>query len=236
MNDIEREGFLAHAETAAFRRKVDQATSVIREAIATVTLSHVAVSWGKDSVVLLHLCQQVAPSIPAIHFSGEMEHLQGEFFAVRDRYLETFFTCYGEIEMVPGRGTSFLSLSPEEFPLSFVGCRAEESANRRRSIKQFGLIHQYRSGRHSGRWRAYPLAWWTWMDVWAYTCQHGLPYQSIYDQDRKARTAVVHGFGWQDCAHLERPLASGAIAQLKRDSPEFFNEYVRRHPEISLYV
>ena len=55
MTPIERAGYLAHAHTAAYRRREREALVLISEA----TDCAASVSWGKDSAVLLHLCARV---------------------------------------------------------------------------------------------------------------------------------------------------------------------------------
>lgn len=63
MDNLERVGYLAHTMSAAFKRKVAAA----QELIAKHPDYGVSVSWGKDSVVLLHLAASVLDDCPALN-------------------------------------------------------------------------------------------------------------------------------------------------------------------------
>ncbi|MFM7373139.1 MAG: hypothetical protein ACKO2Z_36235, partial [Sphaerospermopsis kisseleviana] len=59
--------FEGWAKLPQFKKKVDQTKSIIKQALA-IAPAYVAVSWGKDSVVMLHLCQQIKPDIIAVNY------------------------------------------------------------------------------------------------------------------------------------------------------------------------
>lgn len=70
-------------------------------------------------------------------------------------------------------------LAAEGYDLAFVALRAEESVKRRLRI---------RAGRSLGPiTECWPLASWSWRDVWAYIVTNDLPYLSLYD----ARAGLV---------------------------------------------
>jgi len=98
MERIERDAFLAHATLPTFKRKVEKAKEIIREALA-IAPSYVAVSWGKDSVVMLHLVQSICPDILAFHY-GSIESATGlvsNFPEVIATYRSKFPTNYQEL-------------------------------------------------------------------------------------------------------------------------------------------
>ena len=55
----------AYSKLPAFKLRINKALDIIREGLGKGT-AYVAVSWGKDSVVLLHLVQSIEPNIQAI--------------------------------------------------------------------------------------------------------------------------------------------------------------------------
>jgi 3'-phosphoadenosine 5'-phosphosulfate sulfotransferase (PAPS reductase)/FAD synthetase len=66
-------------------------------------------------------------------------------------------------------------LAEEGFDLVFVGLRKEESLRRR---------HRIQAGRQLTAIReSWPLQDWTWLDVWAYIVEKGLPYLRLYDKE-----------------------------------------------------
>lgn len=185
MERIERDAFLAHATLPTFKRKVEKAKEIIREALA-IAPSYVAVSWGKDSVVMLHLVQSICPDILAFHY-GSIESATGlvsNFPEVIATYRSKFPTNYQELIALPEwafttdtvRDRIQATIDPK-FKVALVGVRAEESKYRRMAINQYGVIHQYKS---DGLWRCFPLAYWQTVDIWAYTCNHDLPFLDAY--------------------------------------------------------
>ena len=186
MEGIERDAFLAHATLPTFKRKVEKAKEIIREALA-IAPSYVAVSWGKDSVVMLHLVQSICPDILAFHY-GSIESATGlvsNFPEVIATYRSKFPTNYQELIALPEwaftpdtvRDRIQATIDPK-FKVALVGVRAQESKKRRSAIKHYGVIHQYKS---DNLWRCFPLAYWQTEDIWAYTCLHDLPYLDAYE-------------------------------------------------------
>lgn len=232
----EREAFLAYSLLPNFKRRVDAALEVIQEALQ-IAPSYAAVSWGKDSVVMLHLCQQVKTDILAVNIADEYQHLQDSYSQVELDYVERFKPNLQKIISTDGKFKPVYKQLKNSTPMALVGCRAEESHPRKMAICKYGLIHQYRDGRH----RAFPLAWWKWQDVWAYICLHDLPYLKSYDAmisgDRsQSRSAIIHGFNLHKRKHLESVVSGKSLfSKLKQTSPEYYRMYCDMFPEVSTY-
>lgn len=64
-------------------------------------------------------------------------------------------------------------LSKDGYDLVFVGLRKEESLKRKRRIENNRSITEIPE--------CWPVADWSWRDVWAYIFSHDLPYASIYN-------------------------------------------------------
>lgn len=230
MDAVERESFIAYAQLPAFKRKVERSLAVIKEALA-IGPAYVAVSWGKDSVVMLHLCQQVQPDILAVFLGHSEQDLISNFSEVAELYCSKWSTNYlpihlsREEELIYDPQKIRKTMASIKLPVAFVGVRAEESINRRRSLKRYGAIHQYK---HTGKTRCFPLAYWGWEDVWGYICSNDLPYLSAYDLTPKSapssRTALHFGRSNRTRLGAER------WEQFKLICPEFV-EHVRGNYE-----
>lgn len=185
MDEAERLMFEGWATLPRFKKKVEQAQGIIKEALK-IAPAYVAISWGKDSTVLLHLCQQIKPDILAFHYGSEESKMgvTSNFPEVIDNYLERFPTNYQELIGKPEwaftpdtvRDRIQSAINPL-FKIALVGVRAEESKYRRMAIKQYGVIHQYKS---DNLWRAFPLAYWKYNDIWSYIVKYRLPYLEAY--------------------------------------------------------
>jgi len=238
MDEAERLMFEGWATLPQFKRKVDQARSTIREGLA-IAPAYVAVSWGKDSTVLLHLCQQEMPGIQAINIGDSLEDLQDNYSEVIKNYCDRFHPNYRQIlydESTDGGFFDIVRQLQSQHPMTFMGCRAQENKHRKIVIKKYGLTHQYQSGKQQGKWRCFPLGWWDWRDVWAYTVVNDLRYLQSYDHPAagdksKSRTAVVHNFDLHRGGHQEPVVAQGGMAKLRAIAPEYFAMYADLYPE-----
>jgi 3'-phosphoadenosine 5'-phosphosulfate sulfotransferase (PAPS reductase)/FAD synthetase len=238
----EHEAFLAYAHLPKFQRRVDEALGVIRDALA-IAPAYCGVSWGKDSTVMLHLCQQVHPDIFAINIGDKLENLQDNYSEVVQLYCDAHQTNYQQIlydEHLDGGFFEQIERLYDFYPLAFIGCRAEENKRREIVINKYGKIHQYQSGANKGKWRAFPLAYWSWQDVWAYICLHDLPYLASYDHSlseprSKSRTAVIHNFDLHRGKHQEAIIRNGAFSRLKVIAPDYYRMYADLYPEVKEY-
>jgi 3'-phosphoadenosine 5'-phosphosulfate sulfotransferase (PAPS reductase)/FAD synthetase len=229
MERIERDAFLAHATLPTFKRKVEKAKEIIREALA-IAPSYVAVSWGKDSVVMLHLVQSICPDILAVFLGHSEQDLITNFSGVQNSYLTKFASNYKaifldrnqELEYSPTKIKD--ALDRLQIPLAFVGVRSEESKVRRFSVKKYGYIYQYKAG----NFRCYPIANFSWIDIWAYTCLNELPYLEAYDKidfsSPESRTSLHFGRSKKSALGVQR------FERFKRICPQFF-EYVKENYE-----
>lgn len=240
MDALERAGFVAHAHSAPFKRRVEQAKERIAEALA-VGLAFVACSWGKDSIVLVDLALGIAPDTPVIHVRDRHADLITNFGMVRDNYRRRFgIAHYHEIVVEMG-GPSVTRavdeyIAGKDFALRLLGMRLQERGARVHSLRKYGALHQY----EDGTWRSCPLIDWTWRDVWAYIASRDLAYPAIYDHPAQAprshsRTSsvyserVVAGDG-HGALHM------GRIALLRQLSPRYFALLAQKYPHLTRQI
>lgn len=221
MDQSEREAFEAYAQLPKFKKRIDQALETIQKAL-DLGPAYVAVSWGKDSTVLLHLCQQVQPDILAAFCSTEQKRWLDNFNEVKSRYANLFGLNYLEVMLTPDNwipGSTIRDISGKYLNNAnvFLGLRKTESKARKISLSKYGQIHQYQSKQY----RFCPLSDWNWDDIWAYIVINNLPYLGEYDHSAKNsasnRTSVFLGAeattDYMTVAHSIARLNSPAFAQ-----------------------
>lgn len=175
MDERWRQAFLERSRTPDHRRAVREAEDIIRGALERAQRPYVAFSGGKDSTVMAHLVLQQMPGILVWHawsiwrppeVEAEMDGIAQALGAKR----------YRVVRGLGGRlhGQHVPRLLEEGHDLVFVGLRSEESGKRRRRIARRLYITDIPE--------SWPIASWTWMDVWAYIVSHDLPYLGAYDQ------------------------------------------------------
>lgn len=177
------------ARTDEHQAKVGEAQHIVQKALQQYKKPYVAFSGGKDSTCVLHLVLEQKPDIMVLHWDYGPYYiprwLEREFIrnakkiGARNVRVETSpeYKRLGRKAInVLGReylGKLVPRLKKEGYDLVFVGLRKEESLKRRRRINRreyAGVIPE-----------CWPIAEWSWEDVWAYILSHNLPYASVYD-------------------------------------------------------
>lgn len=177
------------AESEEHREQVERTEDIIANALAKHNKPYVAYSGGKDSTCMLHLVLQQKPDIMVLHWGYGPYYiprwLEAEFIknarriGARNIRVETspeYLRLKRKAVNVLGReymGKLIPRLAAEGYDLVFVGLRKEESLKRRRRITNRRSITEIEE--------CWPLADWTWKDVWAYIFGHNLPYAGVYD-------------------------------------------------------
>lgn len=169
--------FEGWATLPQFKKKVDQAKLIIKEALQ-IAPAYVAVSWGKDSVVLAHLAISIT-NIPLIHVSSDERDLIDNYSEVESSFLLKFGCNYRKYNLkLKNASETFNQLSASLPNVALIGVRAEESSKRRIAIRKNGLIYNYKN---TNKYRVFPLSWWSWKDIWSYIVVNDLPYLRSYD-------------------------------------------------------
>jgi 3'-phosphoadenosine 5'-phosphosulfate sulfotransferase (PAPS reductase)/FAD synthetase len=149
----------------------------------------VAYSGGKDSTVMLRLALQIDPDVQVFHWD------QGPQLMPRDVQEEILANARALgaknllVETWKGSEAEDMRVNPEKWrtahmihylvlnrirrqqawDFQFVGLRKDEGCKRTAVCK------------HPRRGEVYPLADWSYLDVWAYIVSLGLPYPRAYD-------------------------------------------------------
>jgi len=174
------------ADDEGYKVRVAQALDAISEATRTHKC-YVAYSGGKDSTCLLHLALQVDPDILVLHWDYGPYYMPRELEAeiirnARRLGARNLWVVSSKEYLEVGRGNTNIwgknffgwvipKLREEGYNLAIVGLRKEESLSRRRRMARKESL---------GIEELWPLADWTWRDVWAYILSKDLPILSHY--------------------------------------------------------
>ena len=186
---------IIHAVTPGFSRKIDRAHAAIHAFFQEDPSGYCGVSWGKDSVVVAGMLQEVRPQTPLV-WSRVRPIENPDCIAVRDAFLRKYpHAPYEEIDVwcrhdhagwhATGTLEKGLNIAIEKYGDRHVsGVRGDESATRN--------LRMARHGENSARTSA-PIGRWTGDDVFAYLWVKELPVHPAY--------AMSHG-GLQDRARI----------------------------------
>lgn len=237
MDNVARLGYLSRAKRLG--RKIDNALTVIDEALS-IGPSMVCASWGKDSIVLLHLVQRCQPSIPVVHVGDKNRDEIDNFSEIESDYITRFGVAeYHHLTVDIGGDsvTKAINKSCLKYPVRFLGLRTQEQGGRVYSLRQYGEIHQYQTGKQNGLWRICPLMDWVHQDIWAYITANNLPYLKFYDvYGPDARTSSVYSERLFTDDPTHGGVYAGRIARLKEYSPAFYNRLVEKSTQLGAMV
>jgi phosphoadenosine phosphosulfate reductase len=163
--------------------KIQKAIDVINETVKKK--SYISVSWGKDSVVVAHICYLASIKIPMIWIK-ESPMYNPYCKNVRDLFLEKYpfqyheFVCdYSNVGFSPfldSKGDSILfhamcDMINKIFGRRITGIRSDESGRRQIRMRTFGEITENTSC---------PIGYWKNEEVFAYLSKYDLPIHPNY--------------------------------------------------------
>lgn len=186
--DLALWGELEEADRSTPPPDCERAVAAVRD-FAAAGPCHCGVSWGKDSVVVAHLCRIADPAVPLVHLRPTNHNPDCD--AVRDAYFAAFpGQLYSEVRIdyadLHARRLPHQDLDRETDRRWYaairegarpyrgrhiLGIRADESAGRRMRQRVYG-----ESSPHG----CAPITRWSTADVFAYLAVHGLPVHPAY--------------------------------------------------------
>lgn len=229
MNESERILFQFHAKKAAFQNKLAQSRLLIEQALQ-IDKACVYLSWGKDSICLVHLCQQILPDIPIISFGHPEREEIANYQEVEAQYCKAFSPNLTTILMAGDHVPAKVNEAKlwEIYPVSILGIRKEESQKRSIAISKYGATYQYKSGVKSGSWRCFPLAFWSWLDVWGYIAVNDLPYLNAYESQTWERGRTTDHFS----KNTSKRWQNTRLHTLQTVNPNYYRYLQINHPEM----
>lgn len=258
MSPLERAALVAHYASCTTVRRIDEASELLRRHGGYA----VSTSWGKDSVVLLHLAAAINPTIhiinarypnPAERFA-DMDRVR-DLVLARDEMQQAVYrevSTPGEWEMYKRAGGGFAeaeTAEQREATRWWKQCFTEAMAGALHDIGCDGVFLGLRAeesharrmnllvrgddyARKDGQRIALPLGRWTGKDVWAYLAAHDLPWLRIYDAAHCGRERARSGFVF----------ATGGAGAIRRHGtwedwrrvyPCEFSAWMRQFPELN---
>ena len=245
---VRREDFV-HAQSAAFKRRVNASLDVIRRA-SEVGAVGVSFSGGKDSTVCVALVRDVLSIAPIAFFDSGAElsetyemvrHVGALTIAPRLTMLDMAryagwwgyarpvdSDCQFDAKRVLIDEPSETFVVRERLRVITHGVRAQESHARAMHTASRGELYRGRDG----TWYCMPLARWSLADVWAYIATRGLRYHRAYDL---LSDAGVPREGQRVSGALgERGSGWGRHGQLRLVDPDVWRRLVVEFPQIGL--
>jgi len=151
---------------------------------------YVALSWGKQSIVMAHMAFEIDTRILCVHWTGEDAELIADFNAVQEafcaRWPLNYIECWRGLKL---RDAISAYEAGGNHDGVLVGLAAEESKARRYTLAKGDRNNIYRYA--DGRLRCCPLARWTVLDLAAYIATNELPLLNTYRRfGLDARTAT----------------------------------------------
>ena len=191
------------------KKKVEKALELIREQAEKHDKPVVACSWGKDSLVVLHLVNRIIDGFDVlwnntkVHYSSVYDvkdQLEDEWgLNIVEKQAKKSFWEIVEEYGYPGVKSSDRSdkansaccywvkkkptkeaIKENDWDLYFDGLTAYESDRRWLNINDYGLAHYHKS---FGLQKVHPIGFWTVDEVWSYIEKHDIPYPDVYNNE-----------------------------------------------------
>lgn len=162
------------------KRKVQKSLADIEQMLAACTAPYVSLSWGKQSICLMHLVYQVDRTVPALFFREPETHIIADFDNVIAQFLSRYQIAYFDVILdEPSHQAAAAKWeSANQKTGVFMGFASHESKTRRYTTAKADWCNIYQ--RNDGFYRSTPLRHWSDMDIAAYAALYNLPMLSIY--------------------------------------------------------
>jgi phosphoadenosine phosphosulfate reductase len=175
---------IEHSKTELFKRHENIALSIIKEFIQSGKRYFVAVSWGKDSVVLADMFHRLGAKCKYIYIRNLAREPEGNIM-VRDKFLGSHDIDYKEIAYNysfaddsyfdrngnPRKWQHILRDLQKEYGCHVTGIRYDESAKRKRRYIFMGIETENSFA---------PFRYFTVRDIFAYLYKYDLPIHPNY--------------------------------------------------------
>jgi len=256
MEESEREKYRLHAKLPVFKRRIEKTQQIIERAMAMIKNPYTAISFGKDSMVLMHLLIQHNPNMPMVWSDrgaeAELPATYPFIERVRDRYnlnlriikpemsMFEIYRQYGLPEIDEGITKAIVKeinlvrtfaryVQENGVDGYFQGLRADESRGRLMFAKNYGVMFKRSK---DNLVVCNPLLWWTARDIWAYIVINDIPYHPEYDNNKFRDREFLRLSNWSGLYWAQE----GRIAELKYYHPELFEIFASKFPEVKQFV
>jgi len=232
----------------SFASKLNSTRNLIKRLLSEHEKPVVACSFGKNSMVVLHLVYQFNPNVNVLFNDTLVEYPDTYEFKkiitpnwninlIQTKPIKTFWWIvknYG-FPLYSRKGyqdaSKYCCLYLKEYPIEkvlrthnfdlyFTGLSRHESRLREFSAKKYG--NYFYSKRHK-HWKCHPIQDWTDDDVWKYHEIYNLPHNSLYD--KKAPDGFIVRTGCWCCTI---PIRFGKIEFLRKNYPHLWRLLIKK--------
>lgn len=233
-----------HQSTYSYQRKLEQSrTTIFRFLDGYCSKPYVALSWGKQSIVVAHLVYSILPDVPMFFMASWESDLLHNYKQVEEEFTSKYPIKYQRVLKDNVSGNSFkwketrdignkdlqtyINDAYPEWDGVLMGLVKEESFARRLTLSVNNTadrdIFLYTNGKH----RCCPLSNWDEKDLAAYISTYDLPLLDAYHRN---------GLFTRTTARITRNNAEmNGMADLKARNITAYNKIVRRFPELGGY-
>lgn len=181
------------------KRKVQKALADIRQMLAFCNAPYVSLSWGKQSICLMHLVYQIDQTVPGVFWREPETHIIADFDNVLEQFLSRWQITYFDVildepshQKAAGKWEAINNKSGV-----FMGFARHESKVRRYTTAKADKYNIYR--RKDGFYRSTPLRFWSDIDIAAYAALYDTPMLNLYHRfGFTARTSAGIEMGTAD--------------------------------------
>ena len=241
------------------KKKVEKALELIRDQAEEYYNPVVACSWGKDSLVVLHLVNRVIDDFQVLWNNTQLHY--PSVYQIKDKLEDEW-----ELDIVetkpsmsfpeiieeygfPGVNSSDRSdsanaaccynikkkptkqaIKNNEWDLYFDGLTAYESDRRWLNLNDYGITHYHKS---FDLQKCHPVGFWTVDDIWDYIEKHDIPYPDVYDNEVSNYTK--RGYSEQICGHrVDRAIRNGCwcCTLALKSCPEKMKQLRKYYPKM----
>ena len=196
-----------------YEEKLEMTRRIIDNFLLLFRRCFVSCSFGKDSIVVLHLVRGIQPDIPVVfnntgvdgpetyEYRDRMVEMWGlklyetlpvkgwDFFKVADKYglpdgRKRSDMCCDYLKEIPLRRL----VKEQKWEINFTGMTVLESRNRMFTICERG--QSYLSKKDICV-KVHPIAYWTDGDVWRYIHENNIPVNPVYEKYGVERTGCI---------------------------------------------
>lgn len=234
------------------KHKYQKAFQICEEYIAQYEHPYLSMSWGKDSILLLYILQQVKKDIKVIFLNSG--YALPDTYEIRDKLVDEWDINYEEIQQdvdyiemcqligLPHERTASQQnkvitnikkitlddyAKKKGYDLCFWGIRADEAKKRQWLFKKNGY-----SVKTNDILKVHPIIHFTLSDVWEFYYFLDIPVNQIYTKNKFLKKEQIRNTGWVSTDGAD----SGKIMWLKYYYPEYYNQLQAKFPQIRAFV
>lgn len=181
------------------KRKVQKSLTDIDQMLAVCNAPYVSLSWGKQSVCLMHMVYQIDQTVPGVFWREPETHIIADFDNVIEQFLSRWQINYFDVMLdEPSHQQAAAKWEAANGKTGvFMGFARHESKARRYTTAKANRHNIYR--RKDGFYRSTPLRYWSDMDIAAYAAFYSVPMLDLYHKfGFTARTSAGIEMGTAD--------------------------------------